>query len=75
VTPFLEKHFTQAEIMQRYLRTAKGRAARRRAVERYNNSAKGKAARQRYARSAKGRETAAANKRRMAILAGTALTS
>lgn len=53
---------------EKYLKTAKGIAARRRAVERYNHSRKGLMARSRYLASSKGVQAVELSKQRRSLL-------
>jgi hypothetical protein len=54
----------QKRAQQKYMQSAKGRAAKRRAQNRYNHSARGRAARSLYLKSCKGREAVEDSRRR-----------
>lgn len=59
---------TQKKAMAKYAKTAKGKAARRRAQRSYNAKPKGKAARRNYLKSAKGKEAVARSRRRRQLM-------
>lgn len=58
------------QSQKRYLKTVKGMAARRRAIDKYNHSAKGRICRLNYLRSSKGKEAVDISKRKYDILHG-----
>lgn len=58
----------QKRAMKKYLASARGQRARRKAQDRYNHSPKGKLARQIYLKSCKGKEVVRASRERAALL-------
>lgn len=67
--------YYQKIAYEKYRKSPKGKAARRKAQDKYNRSGKGKLARQRYEISCKGQESRTASNKNAAVMKKQAATN